>query len=213
MQHNRGQSCSHLSVVVLYLQEIWFKLLGWRKRKSTKASNNTAATAMMQDSPLLCQEFLWSQSAHSHQSPRSLSRSPCHLTCFPRLFFKTLGNWAFSRVKWIWPFPNTPQLQPTQGVWAHTLAPKLFQGPCDRPAAEPDTGRDVPAGAALSSGPCWQMSAPFPSAWLKEPSSTLLASLCLQDIMGAIIYVETFWSLVILGVSGNKADTLLGNPF
>lgn len=59
---------------------------------------------------------------------------PRHLTCLPRLFSKTLGDWAFSRVKWIWPFPNTPQLQATQGVWAHTLASKLLQSPCDRPA-------------------------------------------------------------------------------
>lgn len=133
---------------------------------------------------------------------------PWHLACLPKLFFRTLGDWVFSRIRWIWPFPNTPHLQCKQGVWA--LAPELS---CDSSAGWA-WHRE---GCA-----CWCSSVlrttlgnlcSLPQRVTQRTSSTLLTRLHLQDLMGAIFYVETLWRLVILAVSGNKADTLLGNPF
>lgn len=124
MQCNREDNpvCTFLWLCYFYKR---FGSSFWGKEKGKVQKPATIQQlVMMQDSPLLWQEVLWSQSVHSHQSPHPLSR--CPVTCLPRLFFKTLGDWAFSRVKWIWPFPNAPQLQPTHGVWAHlgsTAAP------------------------------------------------------------------------------------------
>lgn len=145
-----------------------------------------------------------------------------HAHC-PGALSPNLSSQALLQNCWAWAFstePNESDLSlivpscNSHGVWAHTLASNLFQGPCDGPAGwlSPAQGglfllvqlcpQDLVGKRLLPS-----------TVWLKEPRSTLLTCLHLQDLMGAIFYVETFWSLVILGVSGNKADTLLGNPF